>query len=89
MQVLRRGMRDMDVEQGTMGHGWPFETTLGAASERGNPERSAGPYAGANGFGYFCLDKSNPPEGAEPICRSDANAAYAYSRRFKIKMHRD
>ena len=56
MQVLRRGMRDMDVEQGTMGHGWPFETTLGAAPERGNPERSVGPDDGASVFGYFFCD---------------------------------
>ena len=56
----------MDAEQGTMGQGWPVETTLGAAPERGNPKRSAGPYGGAYGFGYFCLDKSNPPKGAEP-----------------------
>ena len=60
MQVLRRGLRGMDAEQGTMGHGWPFETTLGAASERGNPERSAvmGRMSGAFLLGYFFLPHS-------------------------------
>ena len=29
--------------------------------ERGDPERSVGPYVGASGFAYFCQDKSKPP----------------------------
>ena len=32
----------MDAEQGTMGQGWPFETTLGAAPERGKSDGVAG-----------------------------------------------
>ena len=68
VQVLRRGMRGMDAEQGTMGQGWPFETTLGAASERGNPERSAGPDDGASVLLTFAATgKSETPSRAEQM----------------------
>ncbi len=76
-QVLHRGVRGMDAEQGTMGQGWPVETTLGAAPERGKSERSEDPHGGANGFGYFCPDKSDPPSRAEPaLSASTGNRAY-------------
>ena len=68
VEVLRRGMRGRDAEQGTMGHGCPFETTPGAMPERGKSQRSEDPYAGAC---FFCLlffaraKKSKAPEGAQ------------------------
>ncbi|TDF85151.1 hypothetical protein E1573_05780 [Pseudomonas sp. H9] len=44
------------------GHGWPVSAVLtGAIPEGGNPERSVGPDAGANGFADFFQEKSQTP----------------------------
>jgi hypothetical protein len=51
-----------------MGHGWPFETTLGAVPERGESERSEDPDAGGCFFCLLCFaqaKKSEAPDGAK------------------------
>jgi len=60
-----------------MGHGWPFETTPGAAPERGKSERSEDPDAGVCFFCLLCFaqaKKSEAPCGAQqelPINRNN------------------
>jgi len=88
-QVLRKGLRGRDAEQGTMGHGCPFETTPGAIPERGKPERSEGPDAGAC---FFCLlffaraKKSEAPEGAQNKSESTRSAPLAQPK-FRAMRH--
>ena len=50
-----------------MGHGWPFETTLGTAAEGGESERSEDPDVGGPSFAYFswASKKSEAPGGAQ------------------------
>ena len=58
MEVLWRGAFGMDAKRGTMGHGWPTVTTLGAAPERGK-FRAAKPGCRVRFlFGYFLFRAS-------------------------------
>ena len=58
MEVLCRGTFGMDAKRGTMGHGWPTVTTLGAVLERGK-FRAAKPGCWVRFlFGYFLFRAS-------------------------------
>ena len=79
VEILRRGVRGRDAEQGTMGHGCPFVTTPGVIPERGKSQRSEDPYAGAC---FFCLlffaraKKSKVPCKAQTVVMIEKSAAY-------------
>ena len=60
----------MDAARAAMGQGWPFVCgphPVGPLERRWSERTPAepGPDGGANGFGYFCQDKSDSPEGAK------------------------
>ncbi|PJX11445.1 hypothetical protein CQW32_04240 [Pseudomonas putida] len=65
MEALRREMTGMDARQALRPHGWGLQRVLpGARPERGDPgAQRRGRMMGADGFGYFGHDQSNPPEG--------------------------
>ena len=66
-----------------MGHGWPFETTLGAAPERGKSSQSEDPDARVCFFCLLCFaqaKKSEAPGGAQQNHQSTTIISLAQSR---------
>ena len=57
--MLWRGAFVMDAKRGTMGHGWPTVTTLGAVPERGQLSAAKPGCRARFLFGYFlfCASK--------------------------------
>ena len=64
MEVLWRGAFGKDAKRVTMGQGWPFVTTLGAAPERGKSGVARPGCRVCFLFGYFLFaqaKRSNSP----------------------------